>query len=80
MKKSISDLKRKEALRLVFLYPGVLLLVALLFGALASGKQVSAHQLDLTVRGMTALVMAAFSIALMGYLKLRGCLLAGAEE
>jgi hypothetical protein len=74
MKKMNSDTQRKEALRLVFFYPGALLVVAVLFGALSSRGQISAHQLDLAVRGMTALIMCSFSIALLGYFRLRGCL------
>ena len=59
---------------MAFVYPWALLFLAFLFGAMANGEHVSAHQLDLIVRGMTALILCSSSIDLLGYLKLRKCL------
>jgi len=77
MKTLSSQDQRKEAVRFTFVYPGIFLAVALIFGAVAtlpSKSGVSMHDLDNVVRGMTAMVMGASSLSLLGYLKMKKCL------
>lgn len=67
--------QKKQALRLTFVYPGIVLGLVVIFGAAAmSMKATDSHVVDNAVRGMTAFSMLAFSLAALGYLNLRKCL------
>ena len=64
---------KRKALRLAFLYPGIFLMLAAVFGAFASlsSKSVSVDVLENAIRGMTALTLLAISGAAIGFFKVK---------
>jgi hypothetical protein len=74
--KTKTETEKKEAFRLAFCYPGVLLVIAVLLGAIISSgsHKISLHDLGNAVRGLTALSMLALVLASLGYIKLKRCL------
>jgi hypothetical protein len=74
--KTETEIRKKEAIRLAFWYPGVFLMVVVFLGAIVSSgsNKIAGHDLDNAVRGMTALSLLALVLASLGYIKLKRCL------
>jgi hypothetical protein len=73
--KTETEIRKKEAVRLAFWYPGVFLMAAVFLGVIISSgsNKIPVHNLDNAVRGMTALSMLALVLASWGYIKLKRC-------
>ncbi len=65
--------KKKAALRIAFVYPAFLLVLAIAFGVLATSgnESISRAVLENAVRGMTALALLAVSGAAIGFFQVK---------